>query len=151
MLVAPQSHPLARQAQVGFAEVIEHPMVAFYEGSTLTKFLDSRVEATGRPLLRPRVQVNSFEALCLMVEAGVGLAIAPESAARRHAGSMRIAVVPLSDPWAVRERYLVTRGLDHAPSTLRDLVVVIRAHHGTFREPEVANAVGARAHTLRLW
>ena len=128
MLVAALSHPLARQTRVSFAEVIEHPMVGFYEGSTLHGFLAGRVEAMGRPPLRTRVQVNSFEALCLMVQAGVGLAIAPESAAARYAVSMRIAVIPLSDSWALRERYLIMRDPAHAPATLRDLVADIRAH-----------------------
>lgn len=129
MLVAARSHPLAQRGIVSFSEVIEHPMVGLYEGSTLQKFLEGRVEATGRPPMRSRVQVNSFEALCLMVEAGVGLAIAPDSATSRYTNSMAIAVVPLTDSWAVRERYLITRDPERAPSTLRDLVAAIRAHH----------------------
>jgi hypothetical protein len=40
-------------------------------------------------------------------------------------------VVPLTDLWAVRERYLITRDPERAPSTLRDLVDAIRAHHGS--------------------
>lgn len=144
MLVAPRAHSLGRRTGVSFAEVVEHPIVGFYEGSTLQSFLAGRVEAMGRPPLRCRVQVNSFEALCLMVEAGVGLAIAPDSVTGRYANRMRIAVVPLSDPWAVRERYVITRDVERAPVTLRDLVAAIRAFHpARTRAPETGNAEAA--------
>lgn len=138
VLVAARSHPLASRPRVPFAEVIEHPMVGLYEGSSARAFLAGRVEAMGRPPVHVRVQVNSFEALCLMAEAGVGLAIAPESVARHYARTMRIAAVALADAWAIRERYLITRAEARAPATLRDLIAHIRAHHGTRGRLEVA-------------
>jgi DNA-binding transcriptional LysR family regulator len=138
VLVAAGSHPLACRARVRLAEVIEHPMVGLYEGSTAQTFLAGRVEAMGRPPLLVRVQVNSFEALCQMAEAGVGLAIAPESVARHYARTMRIAVVALADTWAIRERYLITRAEARTPATLRDLIVRIRAHHGTRGRLQIA-------------
>ena len=36
-----------------------------------------------RPAARPRVEVNSFEAVCLMAEAGVGVCVVPGSVAQR--------------------------------------------------------------------
>jgi DNA-binding transcriptional LysR family regulator len=73
-----------------------------------------------------------------MAEAGVGLAIAPESVARHYARTMRIAVVALADTWAIRERYLITRAEARTPATLRDLIVRIRAHHGTRGRLQIA-------------
>lgn len=131
VVVAARAHRLARLKKARFAQVVEQPLVSLYERSTLHSFLAARVEEMGLPPLRPRVQVNSFEALCLMAEAGVGLAIAPESVARRYGNLMRIVAVPLSDSWAVRPRHLVLRDHAGAPAHLRDLVADIRAHHGT--------------------
>jgi DNA-binding transcriptional LysR family regulator len=130
VLVAPRGHRLARRAKASYAEVIAHPTVSLHDGSTINDFLARRVEAMGLPPVRPRVQVNSFEALCLMVEAGVGLGIAPESVARRYQASMKIRLVPLAEPWAVRERHVVVRDIERAPIYLRDLVGSICAHGG---------------------
>jgi len=57
-----------------------------------------------------------------MIEAGVGVGVLPESAARRHARSMAIRLVPLSDPWAVRSMQICVRSLDELPNFARDLV-----------------------------
>ena len=73
--------------------------------------------------LKLRIQLRGFDAMCRMIEAGVGVGIVPESAARRHAATMGIALVELSDAWAVRERYIVVRDLAQLPSFSRD-----RAH-----------------------
>lgn len=126
VVVCPRGHKLARRARVAYSEVLEHPAVGLHESSTIQDFLNGRVAAMGRPMQRARIQVNSFEALCLMVAAGVGLGIAPESAARRYAQAMAIAVVPLSDAWALRQRYVVVRDLKQRPRYLSDLMDAIR-------------------------
>jgi DNA-binding transcriptional LysR family regulator len=57
-----------------------------------------------------------------MIEAGVGIGILPESAARRHAHTTAISIIPLSDPWAVREMLICVRSLKSLPGFARDLV-----------------------------
>jgi DNA-binding transcriptional LysR family regulator len=44
-----------------------------------------------------------------MVGNGIGLAIIPETAARRCKGTMAIGMVRLSDPWAVRQLHVCAR------------------------------------------
>lgn len=124
-LVCARSHRLARRARVAFAELLELPAVGLHEGSTIERFLAGQVEAMGRPPRRLRIQVSSFEALCLMAAAGVGVGIAPESAARRYGAAMKLAVVPLSDAWAVRQRHVVVRDDGSRPLHVRDLVEAI--------------------------
>lgn len=126
VLVTARGHPLSRRAKVSFAEVIGQPLVALYESSTIQRFLAERIETMGRPPPRPRVQVNSFEAICLMADAGVGVGVVPGSVARRLAATLKIKAVPLSDPWALRKRYVVSRELQTRPQYLRDLVGAIR-------------------------
>ena len=72
--------------------------------------------------MRQRIQVSNFEAACRMVEAVVGVAILPGSAARRHAQTMAIAIVPLADAWAERALQIVVRSLDALPAYARELV-----------------------------
>lgn len=71
------------------------------------------------------MHVNSFEAICLMAEAGIGLGIVPALAARRYARSMKIAAVTLSEPWAAREHHVIVRRGRKSPQYLCDLVEAI--------------------------
>ncbi len=45
-----------------------------------------------------------------------------ESAARRHARSMAIRLVPLSDAWALRSMQICVRNFDELPNVARDLI-----------------------------
>jgi len=80
----------------------------------------------GRPL-RLRVQLRSFDAVCRLVECKVGIGIVPETTAQRVAKTMAIAVVPLTDSWAVRELTICIRGMDDLPLYARQLVEHLRA------------------------
>ncbi len=74
---------------------------------------------------RAVLQVSNFEAACRMIEAGVGVGVLPQSAASRHAHSMEIALVHLSDPWAVRDMQICVRSLEGLPSFARELVELL--------------------------
>ena len=121
LLVAPRKHALARRKRVAFAETLAYEHVGLHEGSTLHEFLQRTVTKMGERL-KLRIQVRGFDSLCRMVEASVGVGIVPESAARRHAATMDIALIDLNDAWAVRERYVVVRSLEQLPVFARALV-----------------------------
>jgi DNA-binding transcriptional LysR family regulator len=63
--------------------------------------------------MKLRIQLSSFDAMCRMIGAGVGVGIVPESAARRNQADTGTALVELVDPWSVRERFILVqaRGL----------------------------------------
>lgn len=116
VLVVPDGHPLASRSSVAFAQVLEHDFVGLDRASALQRFLSSKASRIGRPI-RLRVQLRSFDAVCRMVEAGVGLGIVPETTAERAARTMAIHSVHLDDSWAARELTLCIRSLkDLAPS-----------------------------------
>ena len=77
--------------------------------------------------LQLRIQVCGFDAMCRMVEADVGVGILPQSAAARHSRSMQLALVELTDPWAVRERSVLVQTLEGLPVYARELVELIRS------------------------
>ena len=132
VLVCARNHRLARRAQMAFAEVLDEAMVGMHEGSTIERFLARVVEDMGLPALKRRVQVCSFDAMCRMVEVGVGLGILPESAALRYqSAGMEIALVKLADDWALRERFLLTHEDQRLPPYAQELIERICAHHGT--------------------
>jgi DNA-binding transcriptional LysR family regulator len=77
--------------------------------------------------LRLRVQLRSFDAVCRLVETGVGVGVVPQTTARRAAKTMRLSVVDLADEWAVRELKIVVRTLTDLRPYARQLVEALRA------------------------
>ena len=133
VLATARDHPLADAGTIRFADTLDHAHIGLHEGSTLQHFLNQVVLDTGEKLLL-RIQVRGFDAMCRMVEANVGIGILPQSAASRHSQSMRLALVALSDPWAVRERSVVVQKLDNLPQYAQELVRLIRASGGAGRQ-----------------
>lgn len=105
VLVVPRHHALARRHAVRFVDTLSFDYVMFETASPLYLWL--RREA-GRLncVLKGRIQVRGFDALCRMVEAGLGIGVMPRRAAEGFAKSMRIALVELREPW-VRRRFCV--------------------------------------------
>lgn len=121
VLATPINHPLALRRKVKLKETLAYPHIGMHEGTTLLRFLREQVELLGN-VLSMRIQVYSFEAMCRMVEAGVGIAILPESSARRHARTMKLSVIEIDEPWVERERSILVRDLHALPSVIRVLV-----------------------------
>jgi DNA-binding transcriptional LysR family regulator len=126
VLVVAAGHPLAKRARIAFAQLLEHDFVGLDRASALQRFLADKAARIARPL-RLRVQLRSFDAVCRLVECNVGIGIVPETTARRVARTMAIAVIPLIDPWAVRELTICIRSLDDLPPYARELVEHLRA------------------------
>ena len=66
--------------------------------------------------------MSSFESICLLVEAGVGIGIIPRSSALRHARTLKLQIVGLSDEWAKRETKIVHRAHVPLPKLAAELI-----------------------------
>jgi molybdate transport repressor ModE-like protein len=126
VLVVPRDHAFAGRSGVGFADLLDLDQVGLDQGSALQRFLAERAARIGGRL-RVRVRLRSFDAVCRMVEAGVGVGIVPETTARSAALSLAIETVPITDDWAVRELRLCVRSLAGLPPHARALVDHLRA------------------------
>ena len=129
VVVAARAHPLAARTAVDFAEVVEHELVGLDRASALQRFLAGRAARIGRTI-RLRVQLRSFDGVCRLVEAGVGIGIVPETTARRLSQVSPVAIVALRDPWATRDLTICLRDLDEMPASARLLVEHLRAPPG---------------------
>ena len=125
VLVVPRGHALAGRAAISFADVLDHDFVGLDRASALQRFLAEKAGRLGRPL-KLRVQLRSFDAVCRMVECGVGLGIVPETTARRAMRGTAIAVVALADEWAERNLTVCVRSLPDLPPYARQLVEHLR-------------------------
>jgi DNA-binding transcriptional LysR family regulator len=107
-VVMPHSHALAAFETLEFNDVLDDELITLEGGSSMTKLLAAQAVIAQRTL-QLRIQVRSFEAICHMVEAGLGLGLLPEQAARVLAKGLDLTVRPFSDPWAERRMLLCTR------------------------------------------
>ncbi len=109
VLIVPAGHALAGRGRVGFAEVLDQAFVMLHAGSAIHTFTTNAAAALGRHL-DVRIQVRSFEAVCRMVGAGVGIGLVPRGAALQVAGlSEPPVLVELDEPWAQRDLQICVR------------------------------------------
>jgi DNA-binding transcriptional LysR family regulator len=123
VVVVPEGHPLAARQSVSFNEAIDYEFVSLTQQSrSLAELLALHTDHGGKPL-RQRVHVRSFETTCLMVAAGLGIAVIPEAAALPHLKSKRLRRVRLTDQWGVkRELRIGARSLLALPKPARTLL-----------------------------
>jgi DNA-binding transcriptional LysR family regulator len=117
-------HPLADLGAVSFADVLAYDLIGLDRSSSLQRFLAAKAAREGRPL-RLRVRLRSFDAVCRMVEFGVGVGVVPRTTAHRVA--MALGVVDLTDDWALRDLTIIVRNPDELRPSARDLVDALRA------------------------
>ncbi|MGK6309769.1 LysR substrate-binding domain-containing protein [Variovorax sp. DT-64] len=104
-LVVPRSHALARHAHVRFADALEYDFIALGRRSSIVQMLMTESAAQ----LKTRIHVQSSDALCRMVGAGLGIGVCPREAARNYRRATDIKVVELDEPWAQRQLLLGVR------------------------------------------
>ncbi|XUF48027.1 LysR family transcriptional regulator [Bordetella pertussis] len=126
VVVTPAGHRLAAEESVAFADTLADDYVGLSEWSAIHPFLVQAVASLGRTF-KFRVEVGNFEAVCRMIESGVGIGVIPESAALRYARNLDIALVGLTDEWAVRELQICVKNLDSLPVFARELVETLVA------------------------
>lgn len=122
--VAAPGHQLA--GAVAFAALLAFDHIGLAADSALSRYLAQQAASSGRTL-RTRARVRSFDAVCRMVETGIGVGIVPEAAALRAAASMNIVAAPLSDPWALRHLALCVRDVDQLAQPARQLIDVLKS------------------------
>ena len=126
VVVTAQDHPLAQRSGVGFAQVLDYDFVGLDRTSSLQRFLGTKAAREGRPL-RLRVQLRSFDAVCRLVECGVGVGVVPATTAARAAKTMKLSVTDLTDDWAIRELTIVVRAEGELRPYAKALVESLRA------------------------
>ena len=121
VVIAPVGHALTRRKSVKLAQVLDYEMVGAHPGSAMINLLTKAAAELGRPL-RLRIQVSSYDALCLMVAAGMGLGVMPRKSAQLFLPSLKIRCVSLDEPWAARKLVLCVRDLAALSPAARLLV-----------------------------
>ena len=100
-VVMPATHPLASVPVMKFTDVLDDDLVALESSASMMRLLTEQAVIAERTL-QLRVQVRSFEVVCRMVEAGLGLGILPFESASILGQALGLVVRPLMEPWAER-------------------------------------------------
>lgn len=107
VLLVPNEHPLAARDSVRFGETLDYGYVALSRGTHLNFQLIKAANDLGRSL-KIRMEVSSYDALCGMVQAGVGIGILPEGSVDMYKID-RAKRVRLDEAWTFRELSICVR------------------------------------------
>lgn len=121
VLVLPQDHPLADKEEIGFEQATDYEFVSLTAGTSLAMRMQYAAEELGRRL-RLRIRVRSFDAMCQMVAAGLGIAVLPQAAVQPLVAAMDLRQIRLSDEWAYRRLLIGARNFSAMPRPVRLLM-----------------------------
>jgi DNA-binding transcriptional LysR family regulator len=124
-LGTPRTHPLTRRKSILFAEALSSDFVGPHADSSLWALMTQAAASAGKTI-EPRIQVSSFECMCLLVQAGLGIALLPERVLAPHVERAQMGLVRLKDGWAQRDIVIVVREADALPFTSRALIEHLR-------------------------
>lgn len=143
VLVTPRNHPLGRRRRVFFQSLLDEEFVGLAATNALQLHLGQHAIRAGRPL-KLRVRLGSFDAVCRMVGAGVGVAVIPQTAAQRCRRNTAIRVSRLADPWALRRLHVCVRSPTGLPLPARVLLKHLQRRGEGRRRPSHAAAATVR-------
>lgn len=121
VVVVPEQHALAHSDSVAFADVLEWDIVSLQAGSSISLAMRAAAAQAGHAL-HQRIQVTSLDAMCRMIDNGLGVGLIPDRAFELMHGVGHLRALELSDDWARRELSIVARDFDALPVTARLLV-----------------------------
>ncbi|WP_036594657.1 LysR substrate-binding domain-containing protein [Ottowia thiooxydans] len=120
-LIVPSGHPLAERETIDFMETLDFDHVGLHANSSLYLAMHHAAGDAGRSI-RLRIRITSLDAMCRMIDNGLGVGVMPERAFGLMHGVGDLRGVPLTNDWAARQISLVARDFDSLPVTARALV-----------------------------
>jgi DNA-binding transcriptional LysR family regulator len=114
--IVPMGHTLARSPSIPFIDTLDFDHIGLFATSSIYLRSHSSAQQLGKTL-RLRVHVPGFDAVCRMVQAGMGVGLIPDRAFEVLSNGMNLTAVPLQDEWADRELILIARNSAKLPAT----------------------------------
>lgn len=108
VVLMPADHPLATRTSLAFAETLDSDYVGLHAASSINMRTHAAAREAGK-MLRLRIHVPGFDAMCRMVQANMGIGILPHKAYELFGRALGLHAVPLTDAWSDRSLILVVR------------------------------------------
>lgn len=105
VLLVPRDHPLTAHPETTLAQALVYDFVALNQGSSLLRRLTDAAVANGK-MLKVRIQVSSFDGICRMIEAGLGIGVLPLGSVRKELLGSQLEAIQLTDDWAKRTLFV---------------------------------------------
>ena len=125
VLIVPKVHALADEFAINFEQALDYDQVGLHSNSSIYLAMRAAAAAVGRTI-KLRIHVTGLDAMCRMIQNGLGVGVMPREAFSLLHGLSResggLIAVTLLDPWATRQIQLVARDFSTLPITARLLV-----------------------------
>ncbi|WP_244817160.1 LysR family transcriptional regulator [Caballeronia sp. Lep1P3] len=108
VIVTPGDHPLATRESVAFAQTLDFDHVGLHSASSINARTHLAARQASKPL-RLRIHVPGFDAVCRMVQAGMGVGVLPLAVFEAMGRQLGLAAVTLDEEWAARSLIIVAR------------------------------------------
>jgi DNA-binding transcriptional LysR family regulator len=118
VLILPTGHPLSSADSVKFADTLDYDHIGLFATSSIYLRASATAQQMGKTI-KLRVHVPGFDAVCRMVQAGMGVGLMPDRAFDVLSNGMNLTAVPLVEDWAHRELVLVVRDIEALSATSR--------------------------------
>jgi DNA-binding transcriptional LysR family regulator len=127
VVVVRSDHPLTSMSRVSFADTLDYDHVGLFATSSIYLRSQYTAQQIGKSI-RLRVHVPGFDAVCRMVQAGMGIGLIPNRAFDVLSQGMDLSAIALSDDWADRELVLVARDPAGLSATSQLMLDHLRSH-----------------------
>jgi DNA-binding transcriptional LysR family regulator len=128
VLVVPRGHPFERRRSVRLRDALSFDFVAPHIASSINAVVMRAAAEAGRAI-KLRVQVRSFDVMCRMIQAGLGVGVLPERAIQAQIKANEVRCVPLKERWASRELQICVREAVRLPVVADRLVAHLSGPH----------------------
>ncbi len=121
VLIVPRGHQLRSQGAIHFEAALDFDQVGLHSNSSIYLAMRQAAAAVGRTI-KLRIHVTGLDAMCRMIDNGLGVGVMPQRAFDLMRGVGKLESVELLDDWATRQIQLVARDFSSLPMTARLLV-----------------------------
>ena len=101
VLLAPADHPLAKHTSVAFAQTLAYEHISLLSGTQINYQITKAAMEADMPL-RLRTVVSGYDAMCLLINAGMGIGVLPYQSVGVYQIPNTV-IVPLQDAWRHRD------------------------------------------------
>jgi DNA-binding transcriptional LysR family regulator len=123
VLLVPKDHPLTRMELVRFEDSAGYEFIGAPRGSSIDTAMQRASSDLGVSL-KMSIRTSGFAAISAMVDAGLGIAVVPESTTPTYAKSYAIAALRFEETWAERRLMICSRD----PVTLTPAAAAFLSH-----------------------
>lgn len=123
-LVVPAGHVLVKKGPaIDFVSTLDFDHVGLHTNSSIYVAMHQAATDAGRGI-KLRIHVTGLDAMCRMIENGLGIGVMPLRAFELMQGGIggKLVSIALKDPWATRQIQLVARDFSTLPVAARTLV-----------------------------